>query len=114
MASIDQEIDILYVVNLFIGLGIVLAILLSLYYMFTGGISLILSGGQDDKIKESVNTIRYAVIGLVMTILAVASMYLFGNLFGVDVFEHVNPDRIFEALRGFFDRLINGADSSGF
>lgn len=105
---IDQTFSVINIVNLFIGIAIFIAVLLSFYYMFTGAISLILSGGQDEKIKEAVNTIRYSVIGLVMTILAIASIFLLGNIFGVDVGEYISFDRVSEMLSAAFDRILYG------
>ena len=113
-AEINQTFNIIDLLNLAIGLAMVFAATLSIYYMFSGGISLILSGGQDDKIKESVNTIRYAVIGLVITVLAFAFIYLLGNVFEVQVGEYINVDRIYTILSSVFDIVVNGKNSSGF
>ncbi len=109
---INQTFNIIDLLNLAIGLAMVLAAALSIYYMFTGGISLILSGGQDDKIKEAVNTIRYAVIGLVITVLAFVFIYLLGNVFEVQVSEYINIERIYNILSAVFDRIVNGPNSS--
>jgi len=112
--AIDQTFNIVDLLNLAIGLAMVFAAALSIYYMFSGGISLILSGGQDDKIKEAVNTIRYAVIGLVITVLAFAFIYLLGNVFDVQVGEYINVERIYSVLSSVFERVVNGKNSSGF
>ena len=112
--AVDQTFDLIDILNLAIGLAMVFAAALSIYYMFSGGISLILSGGQDDKIKEAVNTIRYAVIGLVITVLAFAFIYLLGNVFDVQVGEYINVDRIYSILSSVFDRVVNGKNSAQF
>ncbi len=109
---IDQTFDIITIVNLAIGLAMVFAAALSIYYMFSGGISLILSGGQDDKIKEAVNTIRYAVIGLVVTVLAFTVIFLLGNVFDVSVGDYINVERIYSILSFVFDKVVNGPNSS--
>lgn len=111
---VDQTFNIIDLINLAIGLAMVFAAALSIYYMFSGGISLILSGGQDDKIKEAVNTIRYAVIGLVITVLAFAFIYLLGNVFDVQVGEYINVERIYNILSSVFERVVNGKNSSSF
>ena len=72
-------------INLAIGLALLAAAVLSVYYMFYGGIALILSGGNDEKIKEAMGTIRYAIIGLIVTLLAVGFIYLLGNMTNVAV-----------------------------
>lgn len=112
--AVNQTFDLVDILNLAIGLAMVFAAALSIYYMFSGGISLILSGGQDDKIKESVNTIRYAVIGLIITVLAFAFIYLLGNVFNVQVGNYINVERIYSILSSVFDRVVNGPNSSQF
>lgn len=51
--------------------AIIAAVVLCLVFIFVGGLSFILSGGQEDKVKQAVSTIRYAIIGLVVVILSV-------------------------------------------
>lgn len=99
-------------INLAVALALVTAAVLSIYYMFYGGIALILSGGNDDKIKEAMGTIRYSIIGLVVTVLAVGFIYLLGNMTNVAVSEYINFDRMFEMLKGLGDRLINGPNTA--
>lgn len=111
--AVNQTFNIIDIINLAIGLAMVFAAVLSIYYMFSGGISLILSGGQDDKIKESVNTIRYAVIGLVITVLAFAFIFLLGNVFDVAISKYIQIDKIYAVLASLFDRVMNGPNTSG-
>ena len=59
------------VANLGVAIAILFAGTLSVVYIFIGGISFILSGGQEDKIKQSVHTIRYAIIGLIVNVASV-------------------------------------------
>ncbi len=104
--------NIIDLINLFIALAIVLAIVLSVYYIFVGGISFILSGGEESKIKDAVNTIRYAIIGLVITVAAVVFMYFIGNIFGVNVGDKINPDRMLEMAKSVYDRVTSTPGSS--
>lgn len=53
-----------------IALGIIAASALSLVFIIVGGITFILSAGNDEKIKKAVHTIRYSIIGLVVSFLA--------------------------------------------
>jgi len=115
---IDAEFDIktlfnpIDLINLFIGLALVLAAVMSVYYMFYGGLSLIFSGGNDDKIKEAMGTIRYAIIGLIVTLLAVGFIYLLGNLTDIAVSDYINFERMFELLTGLADRIFNGPNTA--
>lgn len=97
--------NVIDLVNLAIALAIIIAICLSVYYIFVGGISFILSGGQEDKIKEAVNTIRYAIIGLVVTVAAIVFLYFLGNVFGVNVGEKINPERMLEMAGAVYERV---------
>lgn len=62
--------SILDIIATVIALGIIVASISSLIFIIVGGITFILSAGDDDKIKKAVHTIRYAIIGLVISFLA--------------------------------------------
>lgn len=53
-----------------IAFGLVVASVLSLIYIIIGGITFILSAGNEEKIKKAVHTVRYAIIGLFVSFLA--------------------------------------------
>jgi hypothetical protein len=53
-----------------IAFGLVLASVLSLIYIIIGGITFILSAGNEEKIKKAVHTVRYSIIGLFVSFLA--------------------------------------------
>ena len=65
-----QNYEILDIINRGLAYTIIVAAFLSVVFILVGGISFILSGGQEDKIKSAVGTIRYAIVGLIVTILA--------------------------------------------
>ena len=54
----------------FIALALIVASLLCLVFIIIGGISFILSAGNEDKIKKAIHTIRFAIIGLFVTFIA--------------------------------------------
>ena len=62
--------SVLEIVATFIALALIVASILCLAFIIIGGITFILSAGNEDKIKKAVNTIRYAIIGLVVTFVA--------------------------------------------
>ncbi len=53
-----------------IAFGLVIASILSLIYIIVGGITFILSAGNEEKIKKAVHTVRYSIIGLFVSFLA--------------------------------------------
>lgn len=65
--------------------ALIIAAFLSVIFIFIGGISFILSGGQEDKVKQAVSTIRYAIVGLIITILAITVVAFVGRMFGIDL-----------------------------
>lgn len=102
--------DVFGLVHTGIAWAFIVAALLSIIFVFVGGISFILSGGDEAKVKQAVGTIRYAIIGLVITILAITIVNLVGRIFGVDlVFVK------FDAILSQVSQIIQsfGASSGG-
>lgn len=96
--DVAQSYDALEVINRGIAYAIIVAGFLSVVYIFYGGISFILSGGQEDKIKQAVSSIRYAIIGLVITLFAVVIVAFVGRAMGLNVIEYINLGEIFELV----------------
>ena len=95
-----SQYEIIEIVNKGIAYAIIIAGLLSVVFIFVGGISFILSGGQEDKIKQAVSTIRYAIIGLVITILAVVIVGTVGRALGLDIIKYIDFAEIIETIQG--------------
>ncbi len=62
--------NILDIFSTFIALALIAASLLCLVFIIIGGISFILSAGNEEKIKKAVHTIRFAIIGLLVAFIA--------------------------------------------
>jgi len=93
-----QNYEIVEIINKGIAYAILIAGLLSVIFIFVGGISFILSGGAEDKIKQAVSTIRYAIIGLVITILSVVIVGTVGKVMGLDIIKYINLAEIYETV----------------
>jgi cytochrome bd-type quinol oxidase subunit 2 len=106
--DVAQNYDALEIINRAIAYAIIVAGFLSVVFIFFGGISFILSGGQEEKIKQAVSTIRYAIIGLVVTLLAVVIVGFVGNALGLNVVEYINLGEIFDLI----SELTNDAGGS--
>ena len=85
-----QNYEILDIINRGLAYAIIVAAFLSVVFIFVGGISFILSGGQEDKIKSAVGTIRYAIVGLIVTILATVIVGTVGKAMGLDIINYIN------------------------
>lgn len=111
---VTQEFDVVDLVNLGVALAILTATSLAVFYIFYGGISFILSGGQEDKIKQALSTIRYAIVGLVVTILSVTIIRIVGAVFNFDFLSVINWDRIKELMSELLDRILqSGGEAPG-
>ena len=62
--------SIIDLVATFIALALIAASLLCLIFIIVGGITFILSAGNEEKIKKAVHTIRFAIIGLFVPFIA--------------------------------------------
>lgn len=65
-----ENASILEIVATFVALGLIAASILCLVYIIVGGITFILSAGNEEKIKKAVHTIRFSIIGLFISFLA--------------------------------------------
>ena len=81
----------------------------SAIYIFWGGISFILSGGNDEKIKKAVNTIRYAIIGLIVTIISGVFVTFIGKFFGLDL-EQFIPS--ISEIKGYINEFASNLNFS--
>ncbi len=112
--DVAQNYDAIEIINRAIAYAIILAGFLSVVFTFFGGISFILSGGQEDKIKQAVSTIRYAIIGLIVTIFSVVIVALVGNALGLNVVQYINLGEIFnlvEELVSSTGNVTNGGNA---
>jgi len=102
----EAKMDFGEFVLLAISLFVLAAGLLSILFILWWGLLLILSGGKDDKIKPAINTIRFAVIGVVVTVLTIFLFPVFGRLLGLDVERYAKPQRIFEKIEEIGDKIF--------
>lgn len=105
---VTHEFNIVDLLNLGVAIAIILAGTLSVFYIFFGGISFILSGGQEDKIKQAIHTIRYAIIGLIVTIFSVTIIKILGLIFGFDLLALITWDRITQLMNDIIDKIASG------
>ena len=65
-----ENASIVEIVATFVALALIAATILCLVYIIVGGITFILSAGNEEKIKKAVHTIRFAIIGLFVSFIA--------------------------------------------
>lgn len=96
--DVAQNYNALEVMNRAIAYAIIIAGFLSVVFIFFGGISFILSGGDEGKIKQAVSTIRYAIIGLIVTLLSVVIVGFVGKALGLNIVKYINLGEIFDLI----------------
>lgn len=100
------------VVNKGLAYAILFAGLLSVIFIIIGGFSFILSGGDEGKIKQAVGTIRYAIIGLIITILSVVIVQAVGQFIGLNVVKYLDIGDIFRNVQSLGENF-RGSNGSG-
>lgn len=89
-----------------ISLFVLISGILSIVFILWWGLLLILSWGKDEKIKPAINTIRYAIIWIVITVLAIFLFPILWRLLGLDVEKYAQPSRIFEKIEEIWDKIF--------
>jgi uncharacterized membrane protein len=95
--------SLLDIVATFIAFALIAASILCLVFIIVGGISFILSAGDEDKIKKAVHTIRYAIIGLIVTFVAFFAVSFITRL--LDIPFELNFSTIVDLMQEIFQSL---------
>ncbi len=67
---------------------------------------LILSGGKDEKVKPAVNSIRFAVIGVIVIIVSLFVIPKIGDIMGMSVSKYVDPKEIFSTIQSLSTKFF--------
>lgn len=84
-----------------IAFGLIVSSVLSLVYIIVGGITFILSAGNEEKIKKAVHTVRYAIIGLFVSFLAFFLVSWISKL--LDIPFDLSFSTILDLMNGLFN-----------
>lgn len=98
-----EEGSIIDIVATFIALALIVASILCLVFIIIGGISFILSAGNEEKIKKAVHTIRFAIIGLIVTFVAFFAVAWLSKL--LDIPFELSFSTIVDLMREIFVAL---------
>lgn len=91
------------IVATFIALALITASILCLVFIIVGGITFILSAGNEEKIKKAVHTIRFAIIGLIVTFVAFFAVAWISRL--LDIPFELNFSTVVDLMREIFAAL---------
>ena len=95
--------SVIDIVATFIALALIAASVLCLVFIIVGGITFILSAGNEDKIKKAVHTIRFAIIGLLVTFIAFFAVSWISKL--LDIPFELNFSTIVDLMQEIFGAL---------
>jgi hypothetical protein len=95
--------SVIEIVGTFLALALIAASVLSIFFIIWGGISFILSAGNEDKIRKAVHTIRYAIIGLVVTFIAFFAVSFIANL--LDIPFELSFSTVMDLMRELFQAM---------
>jgi len=96
-------------IQIFVVYAFIIAAGLSAVFIFVGGMNFILSGGNEEKIKKAVDSIRYAIVGLIITILSFTFVTIVGRVFGLNFLDYLSYDKI----RASIEVIISSAKRDG-
>lgn len=91
---------------------ILFAWIFSIMYILWWGVLLILSWGKDDKIKPAINSIRYALIWLIVIVLSIFIFPVIARLIWIDATRYSSPDRIFSEIKVLGDKILKSSWSN--
>lgn len=98
-------------IRITISIIVLVAGLCSIVFIIWGGLMLILSGGKDDKVQPAVNSIRYAVIGIIVIVVAIFVAPRVTEMLGLGSYQYLSPKSIFDTISVLMNRVFG--DSSG-
>lgn len=98
-----ENASVIEIIATFVALGLIIATILCLVYIIFGGISFILSAGNEEKIKKAVHTIRFAIIGLFVSFIAYFLVRFITNL--LDIPFELSFSNIVDLMRDIFSSL---------
>lgn len=106
-----EKLNLADVIYLFAALAILGAGALSIVFVFFGGFSFILSGGDEQKVKQAIHTIRYAIIGLLVSLMSLVLVPLIGSLFGLN-FNFLDFEALSQRINVLFSQFKTQQDNA--
>ena len=100
------------IVLLVISIFVLVAWVASILFILWWGLLMILSWWQEDKITPALNTIRYAIFWVIVTVATIFLFPILGRILGIDVDKYAKPSRIFEKIDEIWNKIFWSNSSS--
>lgn len=99
---------VLLIISIFVLVSWVLSILFILWW----GLLMILSGWKEEKITPALNTIRYAILWVIITVITIFLFPILGKLLGLDVEKYAKPERIFQKIEELWNNVFGKTNNT--
>ena len=100
------------IVLLVISIFVLVAWVASILFILWWGLLMILSWWKEDKITPALNTIRYAIFWVIVTVATIFLFHILGRILGIDVDKYAKPSRIFEKIDEIWNKIFWSNSSS--
>lgn len=95
--------SVIQIVATLIAFALIVASVLSLFYIIIGGISFILSAGNEEKVRKAVHTVRYSIVGLAVSFIAFFAVSWIAKL--LDIPFNLSFSMIIDLMNSIFQAL---------
>ena len=100
------------IVLLVISIFVLVAWVASILFILWWGLLMILSWWKEDKITPALNTIRYAIFWVIVTVATIFLFPILGRILGIDVDKYAKTSRIFEKIDEIWNKIFWSNSSS--
>lgn len=100
------------IVLLVISIFVLVAWVASILFILWWGLLMILSWWKEDKITPALNTIRYSIFWVIVTVATIFLFPILGRILGIDVDKYAKPSRIFEKIDEIWNKIFWSNSSS--
>lgn len=100
------------IIRVGVSLVVLVAGLCAILFIIWWGLMLILSGGKDEKVKPAINSIRYAVIWIIVIIIAIFVAPKVSEMLGLGEHDYLSPRSIFDMIKVLMSRIFWAGDAS--
>jgi Type IV secretion system pilin len=94
------------IIRVGVSLVVLVAGLCAILFIIWGWLMLILSGGKDEKVKPAINSIRYAVIGIIVIVIAIFVAPKVSEMLGLGNHDYLSPKSIFDMIKILMARIF--------
>jgi Type IV secretion system pilin len=102
------------IIRTWVSLVVLVAGLCSILFIVWGGLMLILSGGKDEKVKPAINSIRYAVIGIIVIVIAIFVAPKVSEMLGLGQHQYLSPQSIFDTIKKLMNQIFGSGNETYF